>query len=101
MFRTQKGLEGSIQRLDGLWNDLRERVTTLDIAGVRHREAAAMTATARLMYNTAIERTETRGMHKREDFPEIDAAQGYRLISGGLDQVWTQKTEVNKEVVTP
>ncbi|OAS15701.1 FAD-dependent oxidoreductase [Paenibacillus oryzisoli] len=101
LFRTQKGLEGSITRLDGLWNDLRERVTTLDIAGVRHREAAAMTATARLMYNTARERTETRGMHKREDFPEIDAAQGYRLISGGLDRVWTQKSEVNKEAVTP
>jgi succinate dehydrogenase/fumarate reductase flavoprotein subunit len=101
LFRTQKGLEGSINRLDGLWNDLRERVTTLDIAGVRHREAAAMTATARLMYNTARERTETRGMHKREDFPEIDSAQGYRLISGGLDQVWTQKAEVNKEAVTP
>ncbi|MDR6551576.1 FAD-binding protein [Paenibacillus qinlingensis] len=101
LFRTQQGLEGSINRLDGLWNDLRERVTTLDIAGVRHREAAAMTATARLMYNTALERTETRGMHKREDFPEIDAEQGYRLISGGLDQVWTQKANVNKEAVTP
>lgn len=101
LFRTQQGLEGSINRLDGLWNDLRERVTTLDIAGVRHREAAAMTATARLMYNTALERTETRGMHKREDFPELDAAQSYRLISGGLDKVWTQKAEVNKEAVTP
>ncbi|GGI45207.1 oxidoreductase [Paenibacillus marchantiophytorum] len=100
LFRTQEGLASSITRLDGLWTDLRERTTTLDLQGVRHREATAMTATARWMYNTAQVRTETRGMHKREDYPTLDDSQRYRLISGGLDQVWTQKAEVSKEAVT-
>ncbi|NQX67638.1 FAD-binding protein [Paenibacillus alba] len=99
LFRTQKGLEGSLNRLDGLWHDLREREATLDLEGVRHREATAMTATARWMYNTAQVRTETRGMHKREDFPDLDSTQGYRLISGGLDQVWVHKAEETKEAV--
>ena len=29
-----------------------------------------MTATARWMYESALARSETRGMHKREDFPQ-------------------------------
>ncbi|RTE03542.1 FAD-dependent oxidoreductase [Paenibacillus whitsoniae] len=100
LFRTQEGLTDSLTRLDHLWSDLRERVTTRDIEGVRHREATAMAATARWMYNTALERTETRGMHKRDDFPQLDASQQYRLITGGLDQIWTRQQEVNKEAVT-
>lgn len=99
LFRTEQGLRGSLNRLDGLWSELRERETTLDAEGVRRREAAAMTATARWMYNTALVRTETRGMHKREDFPQLDAAQRYRLTSGGLDQVWVNKLPVDKEAV--
>ena len=49
-----------------------------------------MVATARWMYRTAIERTETRGMHKHMDFPGLDPAQQRRLISGGLDRVWVR-----------
>ena len=28
-------------------------------------------------------------MHKRDDFPALDPAQRHRMISGGLDHVWT------------
>ena len=31
-----------------------------------------MVATARWMYRSALARTETRGMHKRDDFPALD-----------------------------
>jgi succinate dehydrogenase/fumarate reductase flavoprotein subunit len=34
-------------------------------------------------------RTETRGMHKRIDHPELDPAQQHRRLVGGLDRVWT------------
>jgi succinate dehydrogenase/fumarate reductase flavoprotein subunit len=47
-----------------------------------------MVATARWMYRSARARHETRGMHKREDFPTQDAEQRHYLVSGGLDEVW-------------
>lgn len=49
-----------------------------------------MVATARWMYSSALERKETRGMHKHEDHPQLDANQQHHLISGGLDQVWVK-----------
>lgn len=49
-----------------------------------------MVATARWMYSNAIERRETRGMHKHLDYPEQDTNQQHYLISGGLDRVWVE-----------
>ena len=37
---------------------------------------------------TAERRNESRGMHRREDFPEPKAQLAVRLLSGGLDRVW-------------
>lgn len=99
LFRTEKGLGESLVRLDDLWRRQRETATTRTAEGVKAREAAAMTATARWMYRSALARTETRGMHKREDFPTGDAGQHHRLVSGGLDQVWVKKEKVSEERV--
>ncbi|MBW7477178.1 FAD-binding protein [Paenibacillus oenotherae] len=99
LFRTSSGLSESLSTLDHIWKDIRNETITLDAQSVKKREAAAMTATARWMYNTARERTETRGMHKRDDFPELDASQHYRLVSSGLDQVQVRKEDVKKEAV--
>lgn len=99
LFRTSEGLNASLSNLDHIWKDIRKETISLDAHSVKKREAAAMTATARWMYNTALERTETRGMHKRDDYPQLDASQHYRLISGGLDKVWVKKEEVAKEAV--
>ena len=49
-----------------------------------------MVATARWMYTTATQRTETRGMHKHMEHPELDPAQQRRLVCGGLDQIWVR-----------
>lgn len=98
LFRTEQGLTDSLGRLDELWNDIRGSVSTRDSEGVKAREAAAMTATARWMYRTAQERTETRGMHKREDFPKMDGAQRYRLVTGGLDHIRVRKVEVAEPI---
>ncbi|MNC49221.1 succinate dehydrogenase flavoprotein subunit [compost metagenome] len=99
LFRTEQGLTSSLSRLDTLWTEQRSREIQRTPEGVKAREAEAMTATARWMYSSALARTETRGMHKREDYKETDHGQHHRLISGGLDQVWVKTEEVAKESV--
>jgi succinate dehydrogenase/fumarate reductase flavoprotein subunit len=41
------------------------------------------------MYHSALARTETRGMSKRADFPDLDQSQHHHILTGGLDEVWT------------
>ncbi|MGW8971278.1 hypothetical protein [Streptomyces platensis] len=53
-----------------------------------------MTAHARWMYASALARTESRGMARRLDFPGQDPAQRHRIITGGLDEVWTRPEPV-------
>ena len=60
----------------------------------RAREAAAMVAHGRWMYHAALNRTETRGMHKRLDYPAQNPAQSYRLLTGGLDEIWSRPESV-------
>ncbi|MBD2245706.1 FAD-binding protein [Nostoc sp. FACHB-888] len=87
-FRTQEGLTASLQRLNSLWREIRTSQAADNHNILRTREAAAMVATARWMYSSALERKETRGMHRHLDYPELDQKQQHHLISGGLDQVW-------------
>ncbi|MCP6759746.1 MAG: FAD-binding protein [Fischerella sp. CENA71] len=89
-FRNEQGLTTSLQRLDYLWQEIRTSQAADDSNILRTREASAMVATARWMYYSALERKETRGMHRHLDYPEQDANQQHRLISGGLDQVWVK-----------
>ncbi|AHH20245.1 putative oxidoreductase [Nocardia nova SH22a] len=58
-------------------------------ARVLARQSAAITAVGRLMYRSALARTESRGMSKRADHPDLDPAQHHHILSGGLDEVWT------------
>lgn len=91
LFRTQSGLSDSLARLDGLWSLAREAAPEPYARELlRGREGAAMLATARFMYETARARTETRGMHKHLDYPELDRGQQRRLIAGGLDRIWVR-----------
>ncbi|MEH2113269.1 FAD-binding protein [Nostoc sp.] len=89
-FRTEQGLTESLGRLNHLWQELRSSQVTSQKELPRAREAAAMVATARWMYSSAIERKETRGMHRHLDYPEQDANQQHYLVSGGLDRVWVK-----------
>ncbi|MFF2083132.1 FAD-binding protein [Nocardia sp. NPDC058176] len=79
----------ALARLDELWDTAAAHLggSTGD-ERVRARQAAAITAVGRLMYRSALARTETRGMSKRADHPELDPEQHHHLLSGGLDQPW-------------
>ena len=86
-FRSGPRLNQSLNRLHDAWNEVKAGLAAGDGNVVRVREAAAMTATARWMLTSALARSETRGMHRREDFPAQDPAQHYRLISSGLERI--------------
>ena len=48
-----------------------------------------MVATARWITAASLARTETRGLHRREDLPDTDRRFAHRILVGGLDEVWT------------
>lgn len=90
-------LRPALDTLDELWLQLRGSLAAPEQAW-RARQGAAMTAVARWMYTAALARTETRGMHKRDDRPAQDPSQHHRLLVGGLDRVWVAPEPVSRAV---
>ncbi len=88
--RHGETLTAALAALDDVWARVRSSLYDTGADAVRSRQAAAMTAHARWMYTAALARTETRGMAKRLDFPELDPTQWHRLTIGGLDEVWVR-----------
>lgn len=83
-------LTPALDELDALWRRTRAGLAERGEGLFRAREAAAMLAHSRWMYHAALQRTESRGMHRRFDHPDQDPGQQHRLITGGLDEVWTR-----------
>lgn len=88
-FREGGRLAASLARLDALWREAAGADAASRADLLRTREGVAMLATARWMYRSALARTESRGMHWREDFPAQDGRQRGYVTSGGLNEVWT------------
>jgi succinate dehydrogenase/fumarate reductase flavoprotein subunit len=88
-FREADRLSRSLQRLDALWAEASGAHAAGDGDVLRAREAAAMLATARWMYRSALARQESRGMHRRDDYPNQDERFRHYVTTGGLDEVWT------------
>ncbi|MFD6894029.1 FAD-dependent oxidoreductase [Rhodococcus sp. NPDC060086] len=100
LFRNGVGLQKSIDELESLWT-----VISFGLAPgagterIRARQAAAITAVGRWAYHSALARTETRGMSKRADHPDLDPAQHHHILTGGLDEVWTRAAPVHNSVL--
>jgi succinate dehydrogenase/fumarate reductase flavoprotein subunit len=90
LWRRRANLERSCTLLNEVWDDIsaHRRAEGLDQVGAR--ETAAQTATARWCAAAALAREESRGMHQRVDAPQTLQESGRRLLTGGLDQVWTR-----------
>lgn len=90
-FRSELGLKHSLERLNRLWCKVEDADQANVLNVVQSRQAAAMVATARWMYRSALERDESRGMARRVDRPQQDAGPRYYVRSGGLSDVWTRR----------
>ncbi|WP_327434312.1 MULTISPECIES: FAD-binding protein [unclassified Streptomyces] len=88
----------ALRSLHGTWSAVREGLGARGEDAFRAREAAAMVAHGRWMYHAALQRTESRGMHKRVDRPTQDPAQHYRLLTGGLDEVWSRPESAPRQM---
>lgn len=89
IFRRGAALSASIDNLDALWTELTAHLRGQGRGAVRAREAAALVAAGRWSKASALERRESRGMHRREDAPGLDPRLAARQRAGGLDRVWT------------
>jgi succinate dehydrogenase/fumarate reductase flavoprotein subunit len=94
--RSGDRLGAAADELDHLWLELSAGLAPVGgIERIRSRQAAAMTAVGRWMYRSALFRTESRGMSKRDDHPELDPGQHHHILTGGLDRVWTDTTRTS------
>ncbi len=80
----------ALARLNDIWAATRPATPAAGEEAFRAREAAAMLAHSRWMYHAALQRTESRGMHRRFDHTALDPQQQYRLLVGGLDELWSR-----------
>lgn len=99
--RTEATLARSIVALDRLWHAAAAsdpvEDTPRDI--LKFRESTAMLLAARYILQAARARRETRGMHRRADYPDIDPAQRHRLIVSGTHAVNVEERPILKSAV--
>lgn len=86
-WRTGPGLEASRERLETVWRQLSEAPAADGVGRLRTREVAAVAASARWSVAAALARTESRGVHRRRDFPQEDGGQAARIVVSGLSRV--------------
>ncbi|MEU4599281.1 FAD-binding protein [Nocardia sp. NPDC023988] len=88
--RSADSLTDSIAELDAMWPGARFELGGTGAERLRAREAAALLAVARWAGYSALTRTESRGIHRRIDHPDVLAEWRLRLRCGGLDEVWVR-----------
>jgi succinate dehydrogenase/fumarate reductase flavoprotein subunit len=93
-FRRGPTLRQSLDRLDRIWADLRDHLPGGSLGAVKSREAAALTATSRWAYASALARAESRGMHRRLDLPEADPEFLCAFEASGLDWINVTRSDI-------
>ena len=90
LFRSGDKLRRSQQRLDSVWNEIRNFAGASPSNPLPAREAAALVASARWSLAAALTRDESRGMHQREDRPDTTPRFARRIVVSGLDKIQTR-----------
>jgi len=93
--RDEMTMRGSLSRLDSAWQAFETAGTSSRKGESPHkaRETAAMLATARWIYASALERRETRGIHRRRDHPGRDSAPPARLRVRGVERIVVEQAQ--------
>lgn len=86
-FRDGERLQQSLDRLDGLWRIAVARLGGEGAARLKHRETAAVLAAARFSLTGALARRESRGIHRRTDYPGEAPGPVTRYALTGLDRI--------------
>jgi succinate dehydrogenase/fumarate reductase flavoprotein subunit len=86
-FRRGETLRRSLDRLDRTWAELRDHLAGEGRGAVTSREAAALTATSRWAYASALARAESRGMQRRLDLPAAVPDFVCSFEVSGLDRI--------------
>ena len=94
-FRSAPVMQTSLARLDASWSALSLHLRGEGAAAVKAREAAALIATSRWAYRSALARAESRGMHRRRDRPATDPALACLFEASGLDSVGIARQPVS------
>ena len=90
LFRSGDKLLRSRQRLDTVWNEVRQFSGARPSNLLAAREAAALVASARWSLAAALTRDESRGLHQREDRPGTSPRFARRIVVSGLDAIQTR-----------
>ena len=72
LFRDARGLERAAGELDAMWREIEAQGERSAIADARTARTVSVVVVARLVARAALRRTESRGAHYREDYPERD-----------------------------
>lgn len=96
--RTEEDLLITEKITASLWQTARDelggRTEARDV--LRDRQTAAMIAHLRWITASALYRRESRSMHRRLDYPQL-GDQEYRIVVGGLDQIWNRPETGDQE----
>ena len=93
-FRRAAGLAASLHRLDASWRPVSDHVRGAGAEAVKAREAAALIATSRWAYRSALARAESRGMHRRSDRPSSSPAFDCLFEASGLESVVVERQTI-------
>lgn len=93
-WRTASTLESSSRKLETVWQTITQSPPPAEVDRLKSREVAAVAASARWTVAAAWLRTESRGVHRRRDFPGESDEQAGRIIVSGLDRVSAIREEL-------
>jgi succinate dehydrogenase/fumarate reductase flavoprotein subunit len=99
--KTADRLVESAAALEALWRDVSQGLAPVPSRDAyKPRQAIAMVAAARWITASSLARTESRGLHRREDLPARDHRHDHRVLVGGLHEVWTAPDPVLPHLVS-